>query len=130
MSLLPPTSPSRPVFEPRMRISWFFARPVHVARGLLLASAMAVSFILHGQLKRYGLTREEVCGLKPRQPDESWPLPQQAKGSLRLLLDDLGFEASREIWVRGCLLSVCSASINLRARRRRTRSRRAPGSTG
>ena len=61
---------------------------------------MALSFIPHGQLKHYGLTREVVRGLGPRRPDETWPLPQHSRTKLRMLLQDLGFEPSREIWVR------------------------------
>ena len=67
---------------------------------MLLASAMAFSFIMHTQLERYGVTREVVRGLTRRQPEESWRLPEHLRPRLRLLLQDLGFEASREIWVR------------------------------
>lgn len=71
-----------------------------MARRLPSAVVMAVSFIPHGQLKRYGVTQEVVRGLGPRQPDETWPLPQLSRTKLRMLLQELGFEASREIWVR------------------------------
>ena len=71
-----------------------------LARGLLSVSAMALSFIMHTQLERYGVTREVVRGLTRRQPEESWRLPEHLRPRLRLLLQDLGFEASREIWVR------------------------------
>jgi hypothetical protein len=71
-----------------------------MARGLLPGCPMALSFIPHGQLKHYGITQDAVRGLRHRLPEESWPLPQHAKGRLRLFLDDLGFEVSREIWVR------------------------------
>jgi hypothetical protein len=63
-------------------------------------TTMPSSFIAHWQLSRYGVNREQVCGLgQYRQPDETWPLPQHLRVKLGGLLQGLGFEPSREIWV-------------------------------
>jgi hypothetical protein len=62
---------------------------------------MPVSFIQYGQLKQRGIAQDLVRGYGVRrQPDETWRLPEGLKARLRVLLQDLGFDMTHEIWVR------------------------------
>ena len=61
---------------------------------------MPESFVLYGQLQRRGVTAEAVRGIgQTRRPNEAWTLPIALRLKIGSLLRDLGFDASREVWV-------------------------------
>src|SRR5262245_28342415 len=62
---------------------------------------MPEAFVLYGQLQRRGVTVEVMRGIgQGRRPDEAWKLSTALRLKIGALLRDLGFDVSREIWVR------------------------------
>ena len=61
---------------------------------------MPVSFLQYWQLKQHGLAERQVRGSVDRRPDESWPLPNTVKTRMRMFLQGLGFDPTRDIFVR------------------------------
>ena len=61
---------------------------------------MPVSYLQYWQLKQHGLVERQLRGNVDRRPDESWPLPEVVKNRLRMFLQGLGFDPTRDIYAR------------------------------
>jgi hypothetical protein len=62
---------------------------------------MPDSFVQYWQLQRRGITAPTIRGIgQERRPDEVWMLAVSLRGRLSPLLRDLGFDPSRDVWVR------------------------------
>jgi hypothetical protein len=61
-----------------------------------------VSFLQYWQLRQRGVSEAMMRGglPRPRPNDEPWLLPHAVRLRLRPLLQDLGFDLGREVWVR------------------------------